>query len=576
MIAATPTVEFAFACPKCRTPLDIVTPEIVRCSIDNTHYVREDGIWRFLPPQRAAHYAQFLREYETVREAEGRGAADSAYYQALPFKDLTGHHTENWRIRATSFQMLVKKVIEPREMRSHMPLLIADVGAGNGWLAARLSQRGHQVAAIDITVSAADGLGAHVHHIASFVPIQAEFDHLPFENHQLDLVIFNASFHYSTQYEATLHEALRVLRPDGQIVILDSPLYRNAASGAQMVREREAQFTRQYGFASNALPNENYLTYRRLDELAHALDLQWDITTPFYGLRWALRPWRARLRGHREPAAFGVIIGMQGTGNREQGTGNREQGLLAGGKQSPVHPFTRSPAHPLTRSPRHPVTRSLWRRTLHLYNRLTQMRRYNRLALEWVAGRPILVLPQVFNPKLLRTGAFFVQQFGAHLILPSGSVLDMGTGSGVGAIVAASWARRVVAVDINPEAVRCARINALLNRVEARVDVREGDLFDPVQGERFDVILFNPPFFRGRPGGYLDYAWRSDDTVERFAAGLRDHLTPRGCALVILSTDGDHDTFLQSFRSHGFTVEVVAERDLVNEVLTVYRLGVKG
>ena len=62
----------------------------------------------------------------------------------------------------------------------------------------------------------------------------------------------------------------------------------------------------------------------------------------------------------------------------------------------------------------------------------------------------------------------------------------MGTGSGVGAVFAAQWARRVVAVDINPAAVRCARINALLNHVEDRVDVVEGDLFEPIGGQRFD------------------------------------------------------------------------------------------
>ncbi len=61
------------------------------------------------------------------------------------------------------------------------------------------------------------------------------------------------------------------------------------------------------------------------------------------------------------------------------------------------------------------------------------------------------------------------------------------------------YARRVVAVDINPAAVRCAQINALLNQLEQRIEVRRGDLFAPVAGERFDLVLFNPPFLRGAP-----------------------------------------------------------------------------
>lgn len=192
-----------------------------------------------------------------------------------------------------------------------------------------------------------------------------------------------------------------------------------------------------------------------------------------------------------------------------------------------------------TVSARSPLVRKLWRFLLRWRFRLFQRHRHNQLVLEEVAGKPILVLPQVFNPKLFRTGEFLAQSLNSDLI-PSGSaVLDMGTGSGVGAVFAAQWAVRVVAVDVNPAAVRCARINSLLNEVEARIEVRQGDLFEPVQGETFDVVLFNPPFFRGVPRSDLERAFWSNDVMERFAAGLKDHLTPAGHALVVLSSDGD-------------------------------------
>jgi release factor glutamine methyltransferase len=194
------------------------------------------------------------------------------------------------------------------------------------------------------------------------------------------------------------------------------------------------------------------------------------------------------------------------------------------------------------------------------------------LVLEEVAGRPILVLPQVFNPKLFRTGAFLVESLDGQLIPRGAQVLDMGTGSGVGAVFAARWARRVVAVDVSRQAVRCAHINALLHEVENRVDVREGDLFGPVAGERFDVVLFNPPFFRGTPRDALEGALWAEDVVERFAAGVRQVLTPQGYALVVLSSDGDVGTFLRTFEENGLSATVVAQQDLINERLTVYRL----
>ncbi len=215
---------------------------------------------------------------------------------------------------------------------------------------------------------------------------------------------------------------------------------------------------------------------------------------------------------------------------------------------------------------------SLWRRLLWCRFVLFQRHRHDRLVLEQAAGRPIVVLPQVLNPKLFRTGEFLAQTLDARLIRPGATVLDMGTGSGIGAVAAAGWTSQVIAVDINPAAVRCARINVLLNQVEERVEVRQGDLFAPVQGRRFDVVLFNPPYLRGTPRNALEQAFWATDVVERFAAGLRDHLAPGGAALVLLSTIGDTTSFLKTFRDHGFAAAVVAERKLVNEVLTIYRL----
>ena len=107
-------------------------------------------------------------------------------------------------------------------------------------------------------------------------------------------------------------------------------------------------------------------------------------------------------------------------------------------------------------------------------------------------------MPSVFDPRVFRSGEFMVEQLNSQLVPSGTAVLDMGTGSGVGAVMAGQWADRVVAVNINPDAVRCARMNVLLNQMENRVEIREGGLFGPLGDERFDVVLFNPPFLSGR------------------------------------------------------------------------------
>jgi len=211
-------------------------------------------------------------------------------------------------------------------------------------------------------------------------------------------------------------------------------------------------------------------------------------------------------------------------------------------------------------------------RALGLSYRLRGKHRYDDFQLERVNGVPLLVIPSTFNPKVPRSGAFLAAHLEASRVCRDAEILDMGTGSGICAIFAAREARRVVAVDINPAAVRCARINALVNHLEERIDLRHGDLFAPVAGERFDLVLFNPPFLRGAPNDDRDRAWRSPDVAERFAAGLRGHLRAGGAALIVLSTFGDAGMFLAAFRAHGFTSSLLTERRFVNERLAVFRV----
>ena len=95
------------------------------------------------------------------------------------------------------------------------------------------------------------------------------------------------------------------------LVILDSPVYHTSKSGEQMVIERENYFEKNYGFPSNGLTSENFLTYDRITQLGDSLAIEWQTHEPNYGLRWVLKPIKARLRGHREPAKFLLIIGKR-------------------------------------------------------------------------------------------------------------------------------------------------------------------------------------------------------------------------------------------------------------------------
>jgi len=214
----------------------------------------------------------------------------------------------------------------------------------------------------------------------------------------------------------------------------------------------------------------------------------------------------------------------------------------------------------------------MWRVFLRARFHLSGRRRYKRLVLESVSGKPFLILPAVFNPSLFWSGEFLAQNLRPEMFAGDCRVLDLGTGSGVGAVTVAAWTPHVVALDCNPAAVRCARINSILNQVDERIDIRLGDLFEPVAGQRFDRILFNPPYFAGAPVDTLDAAMKSPDMAERFARGLDRHLAPGGHALLVLSSAGAEAAFLDQLKAEGFESSEVASRHLFGEVLRLYRV----
>jgi release factor glutamine methyltransferase len=216
------------------------------------------------------------------------------------------------------------------------------------------------------------------------------------------------------------------------------------------------------------------------------------------------------------------------------------------------------------------IVRTALGRILGVAHRIAGSADYDSERIELVAGVRLLIAPSVFNPRLLRTGEYFARVIAGYRLGAGGNVLDLGTGSGICAIVAARHARRVVAVDINPAAVRCATVNAQLNGVEQRIECRTGDLFAPVAGERFDAIFFNPPFASGAPSDARDCAWRSTDVATRYAAQLAEHLAQNGRAWLLLSTWGDAcATFVDELVKRGFRLEVFAVRSFVNERVTI-------
>lgn len=158
-----------------------------------------------------------------------------------------------------------------------------------------------------------------------------------------------------------------------------------------------------------------------------------------------------------------------------------------------------------------------------------------------------------------------VEQIG---IRPGARVLDVGTGTGAIAVLAARTAvARVTAVDISLRAVLAARLNVWIHGLR-QVRVLRGDLFTPVEGEVFDVILANPPYVIGKaghPGKHSrDRAWDAGPdgrrVLDQICAQAPGHLAERGTLLIVQSALSGVQPTLSRLRESGMEPGVVASR----------------
>ncbi len=150
---------------------------------------------------------------------------------------------------------------------------------------------------------------------------------------------------------------------------------------------------------------------------------------------------------------------------------------------------------------------------------------------------------------------------------------DLGTGSGLLALLAARSGALVTAVDINPVAAECASGNARRNGLDGRVDVVASDVFDQVDpGRRFDLVVTNPPFYPRAATSGADHAFAAgigNGFFEKLAESLPGRLKDGGALLMIQSSDADFEPISRMFEGRGFSARVVGESRGFFETLTI-------
>lgn len=158
----------------------------------------------------------------------------TAERHALPEGAPAGYDPMYWHVRRQSFQA----VLQILDSRFPNPTdgLILDLGAGTGWMAHRLATLGYSVAALESSLDPDFGLGRikdyQVPMSGTIFPVRGSFKTLPFLPGCAAAAIFNASLHYADNLNQTIARTADLLRPDGCIIVVDSPTSKDPKPGS--------------------------------------------------------------------------------------------------------------------------------------------------------------------------------------------------------------------------------------------------------------------------------------------------------------------------------------------------------
>ena len=199
-----------------------------------------------------------------------------------------------------------------------------------------------------------------------------------------------------------------------------------------------------------------------------------------------------------------------------------------------------------------------WRAGLmDIYDRMRERAKNGPYEIE-MGGVSLTVLPEVYAPTSFTDTIWFAER--VRDLVGRKSLLEIGTGTGAIAVFAALNGANVVATDINPEAVKNARLNTQKHNLD--ISVREGNLYEPLgNDERFDFIFWAHPFNNWETPvddllliSGMDYQYRA---LKGYIEGAKEHLSLGGRLLIGTGDTADLQTISDTAEANGYRLKLL-------------------
>ena len=314
-------------CPRCFGRLTIGSDEsdvqegTLLCDRDGIRFPVRGGVAELVRPDRVSQLNSFSDSYGEAWERANRAWFDPTQLLALPYVPRFSQNRAVWRVKARSMEALLRFL----ERRS--PKRVLDLGSGNGWLSSHLARQGYETYSVDAINRSDKGLvasEAFVRNGPYFERARGEIEFPPFQDGVFDVVVCNASLHYTDSLKDDFVQGSRILASGGAFVMMNSPVHDDPDSAARAQEDARNRLIRSGTSPSVANKYHHYTVEEMRDAFRATFDsyheIRWDPGIVFRVLRRA----KAEALGielARFPIFYGKKSASDGDGRGLSGKG---------------------------------------------------------------------------------------------------------------------------------------------------------------------------------------------------------------------------------------------------------------